>query len=211
MSETKLIVIRHGETEWNRQGRIQGWLDSPLTPGGLAQAQALAARLAQASPDAFYSSDLGRARQTAEIITKDITLSVAYEKRLRECNLGIFQGLTWLEIGREFAKELEAYKKDYPGFVIPEGESTRQRYERAVAIFGEIAQRHPGETVAVVTHGGILDSLFRHTLDIPLAAPRRWKLWNAGLNTFTFQDGRWTLVTWGDIRHLEGLPARDDF
>ncbi|HIJ74156.1 MAG TPA: histidine phosphatase family protein [Candidatus Hydrogenedentes bacterium] len=210
MASTQVVVVRHGETEWNLEGRLQGHLDSPLTEKGVAQARALADRLEGQAFDVLYSSDLGRAYHTAEIIGNKIGVDVTTDKRLRERHLGIFQGRTWREIEETSPDEYALYMGSGPDYVIPEGESARQRFDRTIACLEDVACSHPGATVLVVAHGGVLNGLFRHTLGIPLEASRRFKLWNAGINTFYYEDGAWTLGTWGDVGHLPLGDTLDD-
>lgn len=204
------LVIRHGETEWNRQGKIQGFLDSPLTKLGIAQARAAAKSLKGFTCHALYSSDLSRAIQTAAFIASELQVKVTPEARLRERNLGVMQGLSLDEIKihyPEVARKFIAKDLDY---VFPGGESFRQTYERSVAIFKEIAANHQNEQIVVVTHGGILDNLFRMVLNIPLNIPRKYSLKNTSINKFSVTDGEWRLETWGDVHHLENVEAMDD-
>ena len=205
-----LIAVRHGETEWNVDGKQQGHLDSPLTALGVQQAEALAAGLADRKIDVIYSSDLGRALQTARIIDRRLSIGVLTEPRLRERSLGVTQGLTVAQFARSHPADAARYISTDPDYVIPGGESARQRHERCVACADELAARHAGETVLIVAHGGVLESLFRRTLNLPLAAPRRFSFFNASINTFSITHGVWRLATWGDISHLKGMDVLDD-
>jgi probable phosphoglycerate mutase len=204
MQRTRVIVVRHGETAWNNEKRWQGHLDSPLTAKGLSQAQALARRLSGERFSALYTSDLGRAYQTAQLIAAATGHSVVLDARLRERKLGVFQGLTSEEIRAVHAKEYELYRIRDPNHKLPGGESLRQQVDRNLRCFEELAQRHLGESIVVVTHGGVLSGLFRHVLSIPLQAPRRFAFANSSLNVFIFQKGDWMLQTWGDVSHLDG-------
>ena len=203
MQRTLVIVVRHGETVWNIEKRWQGHLDSPLTSMGLSQAHALARRLAHQRFKALYCSDLGRAYQTAQIIAAATGHQVTLDARLRERNLGIFQALTSEDIRKSHAEEYELYRARDPDHILPHGESLRQQIERNIACLEELAQKHLGESIVVVTHGGVLSGLCRHVLSIPLQAPRRFAFPNSALNIFTFGEGYWTLQTWGDVSHLE--------
>lgn len=202
MQRTQLIIVRHGQTEWNIKGIRQGHLDSQLTAKGLLQANALGERLARERFSALYSSDLGRAVQTAKAITERTGHAIVTDARLRERHLGIFQGLDSVEIGERYPEERRLLRTQGPDYVIPQGESMRQQVERNVACFNELAQMHVGETIVVVTHGGVVSGFFRHTLAIPLDAPRRFEFVNAGLNVFVHDEGNWMLLTWGDVSHL---------
>jgi probable phosphoglycerate mutase len=202
MQRTQLIIVRHGQTEWNIKGIRQGHLDSPLTGRGLAQAKALGQRLAREKFSVLYSSDLGRAIETAREIVSVTGHQIVTDARLRERHLGIFQGLNANEINERYPEERRLLRTSGPGYVIPGGESMIQQVERNVAFLDSLAVRHAGETIVVVTHGGVVSGFFRHTLAIPLDAPRRFEFVNAGLNVFAHEDGNWLLLTWGDVSHL---------
>jgi probable phosphoglycerate mutase len=205
---TQLLAIRHGETEWNSESRFQGHLNSVLNQGGLAQADALGARLARERFDVLISSDLGRALQTASAIARHTGHEIVVEPRLRERNMGIFQGLTPAEVQSRYPDEYARFKTNDPDYAIPDGESMRQLLERCVACFSELARGHAGMTLAAVTHGGVLAMLYRHATAMPLAAPRNFPLHNTGINRFRHRRGEWELERWGDIAHLE--RALDD-
>lgn len=201
--KTRLIVVRHGETQANLDGRWQGHTDSPLTKTGIAQAEAVAQRLKRGRFSQLYSSDLGRARQTAQIIAHRTGHEIILDEHLRERHLGIFQGLTRAEMEARYPDEWHLYRTTGPDYVIPGGESARQRFERSTSRLREIALDHPGETGVIVTHGGVLNGLLRHTLDISLETPRRFRIWNASINIFLCDGENWLLETWGDVSHLQ--------
>lgn len=209
MQRTQVIIVRHGQTEWNIANIRQGHLDSPLTEEGIAQAKALARRLMREKFSVIYSSDLGRAMQTARIIAEATGHPIIGDARLRERHLGIFQGLSSQEIKEKFPEEYKLHRTLGPNYVIPAGESVQQQVARNVAYLNEIAARHLGESILVITHGGVLSGLFRHTFSIPFEAPRRFEFTNAGLNVFMYEEGDWFLQTWGDLSHLEN-GATDD-
>lgn len=208
---TELIIVRHGETEWNLDGRMQGHADSNLTPRGFRQAEAVAARLVQERIDAIHSSDLGRAIRMAEVLGRAKGVTVIPDARLRERNMGIFQGLTVEEMSRRFPVEYDRFASRQVDYVIPDGESMRQCHDRVITGLQSIADRYPGCRVVVVTHGGPLSAAFRHTMQLPINAPRRWSLFNASMNRFEVQGTRWRLLVWGDLTHLNGLASQDDF
>ena len=208
---TELTVVRHGETVWNALGRQQGHLNSDLTELGIAQARAVAEALSGECFDALYSSDLGRAVQTAVVIAERLGLEIVTDVRLRERNLGVMQGLTMEQFQQRCPREYELFRQGNPDYCIPEGESARQRCERAVACGDELARRHAGQRVLIVTHGGVLQSFFRHTMGMDLAAPRCFSLFNASVNAFSVGEGGWTLNVWGDVRHLRRLGTMDDW
>ncbi|HMA79844.1 MAG TPA: histidine phosphatase family protein [Candidatus Binatia bacterium] len=202
MERTRIIIVRHGETEWNIKGIRQGHLDSRLTDRGITQAKALSARLAREKFTALYSSDLGRAVETAREIADLTGHKIVTATQLRERHLGIFQGLNGEEITAKYPEERRLFRTMGPDYVIPGGESMRQQVARNVAYLNELAQKHRGEQIVVVTHGGVVSGFFRYTLEIPLEAPRRFEFVNAGLNVFAREEDSWLLLTWGDVSHL---------
>src|SRR5262249_16704908 len=178
--------VRHGETEWNLARREMGQLDSRLTERGTQQAEALGRRLSHIPFDELYSSDLGRAVRTAEIIAAICRKQVRLDSGLRERHMGLFQGLTWGEIGKKFPNVQEAY--DRTGFydVIPGGETAQQRLDRSARVLTAIADRHPNQTVVVVTHGGILAGFLESVLGMPFGRGKRFKKHNASFNSFEY-------------------------
>ncbi len=207
---TILYAVRHGETEWNLAGRQQGHLDSPLTESGIKQAPALADGLLAKGIDVLYSSDLGRALHTSELIGTKIALPVNTDRRLSERHLGTMQGLTKEAFRQQFPGEWADFHSGDPDYCFPGGESARQRYERSVSCVEDLAQRYPGQTVLVVTHGGVLNGLFYKATRIPLSEPRQFSLFNAAINSFSVCGDSWRLESWGDTCHLRGMPTLDD-
>jgi probable phosphoglycerate mutase len=208
---TRVYVVRHGETEWNSLGRQQGHLDSPLTEQGIRQAHLLAKALAKKKIDILYSSDMGRAVQTAEIIADMLSLPVHTDSRLRERNLGILQGLTKVEFEERYPEAARLFDTRDPDYVLPGGESLRQSFDRCVDCAQRIAGENAGRNVLLVAHGGVLRGFFHKATDAPIAGPRRYSLFNASLNAFRISEDRWSLDTWGEVAHLEDTEALDDF
>ena len=187
-----------------------GQMDSPLTPRGRRQAEAIADRLSGTEFAALYSSDLGRAVQTAEAIASRCKTELRLEEGLRERNMGIFQGLTRAEMHERFPQEWSDYERIGFRYVIPEGESAEQRLNRSVRVLTEIAEYHPGDQVIIVTHGGFLMGFFEFVLGITPGNSWRFKRRNASYNAFEYSDGKWSLETWNDTSHLAKLLALDD-
>ncbi|HSW46547.1 MAG TPA: histidine phosphatase family protein [Phycisphaerae bacterium] len=204
---TEFIVIRHGETIWNVQGRLQGHQDSALTPLGLQQAAALATRLAAERFDALYSSDLPRARTTATCISDITGHAVIQDPRLRERNYGMFEGLTTQEIAARYPEEYQRFVSRDPDHPIPGGESRSEKFLRVTACMEDIARQRPGRRVVIVAHGGVLGDLYRRASGLGPADPLSCKIHNASLNTVFIQDGRWTLGPWGETRHLSRIGS----
>jgi probable phosphoglycerate mutase len=203
VAEARILLIRHGETEWNRAGRVQGYhADSPLTEAGREQARALAARLAREGIDALYSSDAGRTRETANPIGIATGLPVVKEKALRERNYGVFEGRSFAEVEVEFPAEFGKFRTRDPHYAPPDGESAMQFRARIIMALEGVAARATGKRVAVITHGGVLGVLYRQAMNIPLDAKRSYSIANASLNHFRFAERRWLLDAWGDVAHL---------
>lgn len=198
---TEILLIRHGETFWNKEHRMQGQHDSPLTPLGLQQARSLAARLKGLTFTALYSSDLGRAHQTARCIADATGHEVVTDVSLRERCFGIFEGLTNREIEARYPEEYQHFAAREPHFVMERGESASQFRSRCVSGLEKIAQRHPQQTIAVVSHGLVLDALYRTACDMAIEVPRGFPLLNCSVNTFRYASG-WTVVSIGDVTHL---------
>jgi probable phosphoglycerate mutase len=205
-----LLLIRHGETAWNAAGRIQGQLDVPLSATGVWQAQRLATRLAAEPIAAVFASDLARAALTAQPLAQALGLAIVFDRRLRERHFGIFEGHTLEEVAARFPAEFAAWRARDPHWAIPGGESGAQLIGRALAALDDIAQRHAGQTVAVVAHGGVLDAAYRHARGLAWDAPREHPMANAAVNRMTAAGAplRLQVVAWGDVAHLEA--TRDE-
>lgn len=211
MTDTRFIVVRHGETAWNAAGLIQGHLDSPLNEEGLAQAILLGERLARERFDAIYCSDQGRVLQTIQPLVDRTGMQPNRSERLRERNLGVFQGLDSRQCQQRYPQDYARFHGRDPDHVVPQGESIRQVYARVSGLFGELATRHAGQQLLVVTHGGILDSLYRFVTGMALDRRRDFPIYNASLNIVRERAGNWLLESWGDISHLTRDAALDDF
>jgi probable phosphoglycerate mutase len=202
---TKICLIRHGETDWNAELRIQGHRDLPLNATGLAQARSLAGRLAERRFAAIYSSDLERARQTAQPLAMAQELPVRIEAALRERNFGCCEGRTREEIRAADATVAKMLADRRPDDIIPGGESLRQHLDRVIACLSRLACRHAGQDIAVVTHGGSLDLVYRRVHGLPMEQPRDFPLLNASINELVARGEDWRFETWGDVAHLDGL------
>jgi probable phosphoglycerate mutase len=203
MIETRLVVIRHGETEWNRERRMQGTTDTRLSDLGRNQAQALGRRLASHGFTALYSSDLSRARDTAQAIAEHAGRNVVTDPRLQERRFGIFEGLLAAEIKARYPEEHARFASRDPDYEVPGGESASAFVARCLGCLSEIAGRHAGEEVVVVTHGLVLDSLYRAALGLGHGEPRPVPLINASVNLFGYGASAWRMVVWGDVSHLK--------
>ena len=199
---TEILLIRHGETLWNQQGRMQGQHDSPLTALGLQQARQLARRLKDTPFTTLYSSDLGRAHQTARCIADATGHDIVADPALRERSFGIFEGFTNTEIKMRYPEFYEPFSRRDPDFAMPGGESASQFRSRCVVCLETIAQRHPGETLVAVTHGLVLDALYRTACKMTYEVARGFPLLNCSVNTFRYSEGTWLAVAVCDVTHL---------
>ena len=202
MTHTTIIFVRHVETEWNRDHRLQGQTDSPFTATGGRQARRLAERLRGTEFTALYASDIGRAFATARAVADATGHEIVVDTRLRERHFGVLEGLTGPEMIERHPEVHARFKSLDPDYVVPEGESARQTYTRVIECFEELALRHRGETVVAVSHGLVLDALYRHTVGQPLHVPRTLRLVNASLNFFHRGPHAWRLGELADVAHL---------
>ncbi len=232
---TRVVLVRHGETDWNRERRIQGKTDTPLSALGRLQAQAIGRRLAATERfAAIHASDLARAWDTAQAIahaaashlathdaTQDTTRHTTphttrdavhspppvpvRQPQLREMDFGEWEGRTSAEISLSHPAEHARSRARDPDFRIPGGESFRDLYARAVSCVTALAHAHPGQSICVVAHGGILDMMYRHTHGIALDQPRVFSLYNAAFNCLEHDGARFRLEVWGDVAHLDVL------
>ena len=201
---TRLCLIRHGETPWNAERRIQGQIDIDLNQHGLRQARAAGAYLHEESATALYSSDLSRAWATAHAIADASGLKAESVPELRERQYGVFEGLTYDEAKLAHPEVYARFDAREPDFAFPGGgESLVDLSHRVVSALTSIAQRHCGETVLLVTHGGVLDVVNRFVRGLPLDTPRDFTIPNAGLNWLSLVGERWQIDEWAITAHLE--------
>lgn len=208
MSEaTRVLAIRHGETAWNVDTRIQGQLDIPLNDTGRWQAERLAAALADEGVHAIYASDLARAHHTALAVGRATGLPVATHTGLRERAFGEYEGHTYQEIEARWPEGSERWRRREPDFRPgTHGESLRVFYDRCVTTAAGLAAAHPGQTIVLVAHGGVMDCLYRAASRADLQAARSWQLGNASVNRLLYAEGGFTLVGWSDTSHLDAGP-----
>ncbi len=204
MQATRIIAVRHGETAWNVDTRIQGQLDIPLNDNGRWQAQRLARALAASEQiAAIYTSDLLRAWDTAQSIADATGLQTTIEPGLRERGFGSFQGRTFTELEAHWPLETARWRERDPHWAPPDGETllaVRERVERATHT---LAQQHIGSQIVLVAHGGVLDALYRCATGLDIRAPRTWTLGNASINRLLWTPQGMTVVGWADTSHLD--------
>ena len=203
---TRVVAIRHGQTDWNLASRVQGQRNIGLNDCGRRQAQQVALALADEPFDAVYASDLDRARDTARALARHADTELRLDSGLRERSFGVFEGLTYAEIEQRFHDAARRWRQRDAGFGPDGGETLRAFYERAVGSVAALAAHHRGQHIAVVTHGGVLDALYRAAVRLPLEAPRPSEIANASINRLLASDDGLVVVGWNDTCHLDG-PA----
>ena len=205
---TELVLIRHGETDMNRELRFQGHVDVSLNDIGHAQARRLAARLAGEPADAVYASDLLRARQTAAPIAGELAMQAVPEAGLREQSFGRVDGMRVADIQRDHPEAWAGWLRFEEDFAMPEGETTRAFHARVIESVQRLAAAHPDQTVVIVTHGGVLDMIYRTARSLGLNGPRQSEIPNAGVNRIRVREGAFDILDWADTRHLADLPPQ---
>jgi probable phosphoglycerate mutase len=205
---TRFLFIRHGETDWNRQQRFQGQIDVPLNATGLAQAARLRERLAAEPADVLVCSDLLRTRQTAEPLADAWGLQPLQEPGVREQSFGVLEGLDVPTIKARHPDLWADWLVHRADFALPGGESIRQFHARVLQAVQALARAHAERTVAVVTHGGVLDMLWRSAHRLPLDGLRACEIPNTGINRLRWRDGVLVIEHWADAAHLEGLAEQ---
>jgi len=211
MDATRIIAIRHGETAWNVDTRIQGHLDIPLNATGRWQAQRAAQALVDEPVAAIYASDLLRAYETAQAVGAALGVDIAKAEGLRERDFGAFQGHTFAEIEARLPEQALRWRKRDPDFSPPDGGESLNRFrDRVMACVDQLAARHPGELITLVAHGGVMDVLYRAATGQGLQAPRTWDLGNAAINRLLWTPQGLNLVGWADTQHLETDTTLDE-
>ncbi len=211
MEVTRILAIRHGETAWNVDTRLQGHLDIPLNETGLLQADRLARALTgREMVDAIYASDLSRAHTTAQALANAMGQTVRTHVGLRERHFGVFQGRTFAEVEAEWPEHAVQWRKRTPEWTPPGGgESLLVLHQRIMNSVNELAAQHKGQQIVLVAHGGVLDILYRAATRLDHQAPRTWSLTNTAVNRLLWTPEGLSLVGWGDTSHLDAL-AKDE-
>ena len=200
---TRIIALRHGETSWNVDTRIQGHLDIPLSANGRWQAERLAGALKDEPLAAIYASDLTRAWETAQYVGRAQGMAVTKEIGLRERGFGDFEGKTFAEIEVLLPEQSMRWRKRDPEFSPNGGESLVALSSRVISAAQRLAALHPGQLIAMVGHGGVMDVLYRAATRLDIQAPRTWALANAAINRLLWTPEGFSLVGWADTAHLD--------
>ena len=205
---TEFIFIRHGETDFNRQQRFQGQVDVPLNASGHAQAARLAQRLAHETVDGFVCSDLLRTRETAAPLAAAWRMTPQLDKAFREQSFGVLEGLDVPTIKTRHADLWAQWLEHRADFRLPQGESLREFHARVLQAVRDLARRHEMRKLAIVTHDGVLDMLWRTAHGVPLDGLRGCEIPNTGINRVRWRDDALHITSWADAEHLSGLPAQ---
>lgn len=204
MAVKRVVLIRPGETDWNKLGRWQGQVAVPLNEHGIAQAERLAQFVRPIGLSAIYSSDLRRAKDTAEILGKTSSLTPVYDARLRERSMGEWQGLTLAEIMVWYPEDYAQVQKDPNGFQVPSGESRKQVGERVRLAFEEII-KEGGDTIGIISHTTAIRTLLAAL--VPESNPYNLHFRNMSVTTIMQENGKWSISQFDDITHLEGMKS----
>ena len=199
---TRVFVLRHGQTAWNLARRMQGHLDEPLDDTGRWQAERLGQALASEGIQALYSSDLQRAAATAAPLAQRLGMPVALHRALRERSFGEFEGISYADIGLRWPDATSAWRAREVDFCPGGGESLTAFAARCVPAVAQLAARHAGQAIAIFSHGGVLDCLYRAATHVDLAAQGSWLLGNATINRLLYTGEGFSLVGWNDDAHL---------
>jgi broad specificity phosphatase PhoE len=208
MTVKRVILIRPGETDWNRRGRWQGWVAIPLNTHGRNQARYLARFMRNVGMSALYASDLKRAAETAEILAERLGLKPTYDARLRERNIGHWQGLTQEEMSAWYPEEYQQLLNDRGGFVVPDGESRNQMRERMIAAFNDYLKADQGETIGILSHSSAIRALLSQWMDEDQLV--KTDVGNTSVTTIAREhesDG-WRIIAPNDLTHLEGIESQ---
>ncbi len=213
---TELILIRHGETDWNRELCFQGHVDVPLNDLGHEQARRLGLRLAGETVQHLVCSDLLRTRQTAQPAVAQLAAQLqpafhiddVLDANLREQSFGVVDGLRVPDVQQQHPQAWQQWVQFGADYAFSGGETVRQFHARVMGAVQRLAVNYPGQTVLVVTHGGVLDMIYRTARALPLSGPRQTEIPNAGLNRVRVQADSVEVLSWADTRHLADLPAQ---
>ena len=213
---TDFILIRHGETNWNRERRFQGQLDVPLNAVGREQARRVGERLSQEFADHLITSDLLRTQQTAAPISllrpAQAALAAQLNAGLREQSFGRLEGMSVPEIQQTLPEVWTRWTEFDADYTVDDGETARQFHTRVMQAMSALARAHAHKTLIIVTHGGVLDMIYRTAQDQLLSGPRVAEIPNGGINRVrSFERAgslKFEIMDWADARHLHGMPEQ---
>lgn len=205
-NDTVFTIVRHGQTDANVQGVLQGHIDTPLGETGRAQARAAAERLKHEKFDLFYSSDLSRAFETARIIGEAIRMEPVPLRELREWRLGELEGRPHAELRVQYPDVIRSFHYDRADDIpVPGGESRDEFFSRITTCIGRLRDEHPGARILIVSHGGALRAIYRQISGLIGEGRLVPQMTNAGISRFRSHDGFWQMLTWNETTHLEKI------
>jgi broad specificity phosphatase PhoE len=210
MGSTKITIVRHGETEWNISMQLQGHQDSPLTKNGIKQTNLLAQTIKNRDFDLIYSSDLGRAIDTANILNKQLNLQIIPSEKLRERAFGVMEGLTREQVELKYPDIFHVYMHRNSNHQIPEGESLETFSKRVIDEIDLIAKSNVGKRLLLIAHGGVLDCVIRKIFKLKVDDKRCFTLHNSSVNTISIENEKWILEEWGNVEHLHQKEVLDE-
>lgn len=202
---TKIYLIRHGESEWNKLKKVQGQVNTQLTELGKIQAKAMGNRLIKENIDIIYTSDLSRAFDTAKIIGKTLNRPINITESIREINFGVWEGLTNLEVQQKYKDQYNIWIKNPEKLNLNGAENLESLKNRVMLWTSSILQENMGKNIAIVSHSATLKVLLLSLLDIPLYNYKNFSISNLGLNIIELRQYNNVLIKFNDISHLEGL------
>lgn len=205
MQATEIYLVRHGQTESNQAGKIQGQSNSPLSPLGIQQSKALAQRLKGIKFSSFISSPLERALETSRHLGNEINMAPEADRNFQEISFGEVEGLTWPEVEILHPELCKQWKYHVLDKSLPGGESRQDLVSRVMPALQKLVKTHPGQKILVVTHGGLLAAIFGEVLGIPSGTRPQCAIDNTSINILRFKNNKWKIKTWGDTAHLENL------
>lgn len=204
---TRVLLFRHGQTVSNQVHRIQGHLDSPLSDLGIRQAKALGTYLQRYNIDALYTSSLGRAKQTAQIVAELNNLLPVKEERLKEVCFGESEGKTWAEIEQHYPEIAVRWHRHERHAVFPGGETRESVADRVMNLLQEWTSSHNKQTIAACTHGGVLACIAAKILGIPPGTRPMLDMTNTAIHELSFDAGKWKIMGWSEKEHLFDLSS----
>ena len=193
--ETTVYLVRHGETEWNRRGLLQGQLNSSLTSEGILNTEAFREEITELNPDVIYSSDQERALRTVKILTRDLQREINLHSGLQEMNFGVFQGHSWDDIESNMKDIYHLYREDDPDYIIPGGESHNQFHRRVTSALQQIAGENIGKKILIISHGGAINKMLCFAENMAPSGNRYFHTENLSLNILKYSKGQFSLET----------------
>ncbi|MFC1545100.1 histidine phosphatase family protein [Gemmatimonadota bacterium] len=207
-TETRIVLVRHAETDWNFEQRFQGHTDTPLNELGRTRIGPVIEALRSWDPEIIITSDLSRAREMAEEAGVEFGLDVIAREDLRECSYGSWEGKTLKEVRQDHGGDLDSWQSNEAGFQRGDGESLLEMQERTLAAIESIAREHAGRTVVIFSHSGPVRSVICRAFDLPIDQRYRFEVSNASLSAIRPRgDREWQVLLLNQTNHLGTEPG----